>query len=144
MLTQSLKNTAEYKKLLDAVTNGRCPAALFGLPPAGRAQLLCALAEDVQRPFVLLCPGEAEATRFAQDLNTLGLPAGIYPARDFVLRNIEGQSHEYEYRRLQVLGDLVGGRIRVLVRGRNLQLRAMNPTDLVITGEICAVELDGD
>ena len=37
-----------------------------------------------------------------------------------------------------------GGRIRVLVRGRNLQLRAMNPTDLVITGEISAVELDGD
>ena len=129
MLTQSLKNTAEYKKLLDAVTNGRCPAALFGLPPAGRAQLLCALAEDVQRPFVLLCPGEAEATRFAQDLNTLGLPAGIYPARDFVLRNIEGQSHEYEYRRLQVLGDLVGGRIRVLCASAEGALQYTMPRD---------------
>lgn len=114
MLTQSLKATAEYKKLLDAVTGGHCPMALFGLPPAGRAQLLCALAEDVERPFVLLCPGEAEATRFAQDLNMLGMPAGVYPARDFVLRSIEGQNHEYEYRRLQVLGDLVGGRLRVL------------------------------
>ena len=114
MLTQVLKTTAEYKKLLDAVTNGRCPAALFGLPPAGRAQMLCALTEDTARPFVLLCPGEAEATRFAQDLNALGVAAGVYPARDPVLRNIESQNHEYEYRRLQMLGDIVGGRIRVL------------------------------
>ena len=114
MLTQVLKATAEYKKLLDAVQNGRCPAALFGLPPAGRAQMLCALTEDTSRPFVLLCPGEAEATRFAQDLTTLGVAAGVWPARDPVLRNIESQNHEYEYRRLQVLGDIVGGRIRVL------------------------------
>ncbi len=114
MLTQALKTTAEYKKLLEAVRSNRCPAALFGLPPTGRAQMLCALAEDLDRPFVLLCPGEAEATRFAQDLSTLGLPAGVFPARDLVLRNIDSQNHEYEYRRLQVLGDLVGGRIRVL------------------------------
>ena len=114
MLTQALKATAEYKKLLDAVKTGQCPAALFGLPPAGRAQMLCALAEDTDRPFILLCPGEAEATRFAQDLTTLGVAAGVYPARDLVLRNIESQNHEYEYRRLQVLGDIVGGRIRVL------------------------------
>lgn len=114
MLTQSLKATAEYKKLAEAIRTGQCPAALFGLPPTGRAQLMCALAEDIARPFVLLCPGEAEATRFAQDLSALGLKAGVYPSRDFVLRNIESQNHEYEYRRLQVLGDLVGGRIRVL------------------------------
>ncbi len=114
MLTLSLKNTPEYKKLLEALRAGQCPAALFGLPPAGRAQMLAALTEDIARPFILLCPGEAEATRFAQDLQTLGVAAGVYPARDLVLRNIEGQSHEYEYRRLQVLGDLVGGRIRVL------------------------------
>ena len=117
MLTQSIQSTAEYQKLLGAVQGNKCPAALFGLPPAARAQVLSALAADIARPFILLCPGEAEATRFAQDLTALGVSAGVYPARDPVLRNIEGQSHEYEYRRLQVLGDLVGGRIRVLCAG---------------------------
>lgn len=34
-------------------------------------------------------PGEAEATRFAADLNTLGIPAAVFPARDYVLRPIE-------------------------------------------------------
>ena len=50
----------------------------------------------------------------AADLNTLGIPAAVFPARDYVLRPIEDTSREYEYRRLSVLGDLVGGR-----RGRS-------------------------
>lgn len=59
-------------------------------------------------------PGEAEATRFAADLNTLGIPAAVFPARDYVLRPIEGTAREYEYRRLAVLGELVGGRLRAV------------------------------
>lgn len=34
-----------------------------------------------------------------------------------------------------------GGKLVVRVRGRGLELRAMNPTELLITGEISAVEL---
>jgi len=34
-----------------------------------------------------------------------------------------------------------GGRLVVQVRGRGLELRAMNPEELLITGEISAVEL---
>ncbi len=117
MLTHCIKATQEYHKLLTAIQNGQCPTALFGLPPTGRAQMISCLAEDLARPFVLVCPGEAEATRAAQDLTAFGLSAGIWPARDLVLRNIEGHNHEYEYRRLQVLGDIVGGRIRILCAG---------------------------
>ena len=46
------------------------------------------------------------STRFAADLNTLGIPAAVFPARDYVLRPIEGTAREYEYRRLAVLGEL--------------------------------------
>lgn len=34
-----------------------------------------------------------------------------------------------------------GGKLVVRVRGQGLELRAMNPTELLITGEISAVEL---
>jgi len=59
-------------------------------------------------------PGEAEATRFAGDLNALGVAAAVFPARDYVLRPIEGTAREYEYRRLSVLGDIVGGRLQAV------------------------------
>ena len=105
-----LKNTAEYKKLKNHLARTG-PAALFGLPPAGRAQMLALLAADSRRPLLAVTAGEAEATRMAADLNAFGLAAAVFPPRDFLLRPIEGAGREYEYRRLAVLGDLVGGRL---------------------------------
>ncbi|MCO7111090.1 hypothetical protein NIA69_20710 [Gemmiger formicilis] len=73
-----------------------------------------ALAKALDKPLCIVTPGEAEATRFAGDLNALGVAAAVFPARDYVLRPIEGTGREYEYRRLAVLGDLVGGRLQAV------------------------------
>ena len=102
--------TAEYRRLTHAFS-GKGACALFGLPGAGRAQVYAALCRSMGKPLCIVTPGEAEATRFAADLNTLGIAAAVFPARDYVLRPIEGASREYEYRRLAVLGSLVGGRL---------------------------------
>ena len=110
MYRQLMEATSEYKRLAEGI-NTPGPAALFGLPPTGRAQLLAALSRETSRPLCVVTPGEAEATRFAADLNALGLPSAVLPARDLVLRPIEGAGREYEYRRLAVLGDLAGGRL---------------------------------
>ncbi len=114
MLTLSIQNTPEYKRLSAAVQGTPGATALFGLPPAARALVAAALARDTARPLLVITPGEAEATRFAADTATLGIPSAVYPARDFVLRNIEATTREYEYRRLEVLGRLVGGRVQLV------------------------------
>ena len=114
MLTALLKQTPEYKRLLAGMAGAK-PAvvALFGMPPTARAQMLAALCEDTGRSALVVCAGEADATRFAEDAAVFGRRAEVFPARDYVLRPVEGQSHEYEYRRLAVLGNLVGGRTSV-------------------------------
>ena len=114
MLTAPLKQTPEYKRLLAGMAGAK-PAvvALFGMPPTARAQMLAALCEDTGRSALVVCAGEADATRFAEDAAVFGRRAEVFPARDYVLRPVEGQSHEYEYRRLAVLGNLVGGRTSV-------------------------------
>ena len=129
MLTEPLKRTAEYKRLLADVTEGPGVTALFGLPPAARAQVLTALCRDTGRPALLLCAGEAEATRMAADVSAFGLPAEVFCARDFVLRPVEGLNHEYEYRRLSVLGNVVGGRTRVVCAGVEGFLQLTMPRD---------------
>ena len=102
-----LKATPEYQKIAESLrTPG--PAALFGLPPAGRALLYAALQKDLGRLVCIVTPGEAEATHFADDLKALGLTAAVFPPRDFMLRPVEGAGREYEYRRLSVLGALAG------------------------------------
>ena len=83
-----LKSTAEYQKIAESLhTPG--PAALFGLPPAGRALLYAALQKDLDRVLCIVTPGEAEATHFADDLKALGLTAAVFPPRDFMLRPVE-------------------------------------------------------
>ena len=78
-----LKSTAEYQKIAESLhTPG--PAALFGLPPAGRALLYAALQKDLGRLVCIVTPGEAEATHFADDLKALGLTAAVFPPRDFM------------------------------------------------------------
>ena len=98
-----LKNTPEYQKIAAGLASPG-PAALFGLPPAGRALLYASLQKDTGRILCIVTPGEAEATHFADDLKTLGLSAAVFPPRDFMLRPVEGAGREYEYRRLSVLG----------------------------------------
>ena len=113
LFTSRFTQTKEYEKLAHALSEpGAC--ALFGLPGSGRALVYAALCRTLERPLCIVIPGEAEATRFAGDLNTLGIPAAVFPARDYVLRPIEGTAREYEYRRLGVLGDLVGGRLQAV------------------------------
>ena len=113
MIDARFATTTEYKKLRNALS-GKGACALFGLPAIGRAAVYAALARSMDKTLCIVTPGEAEATRFAADLNTFGIPTAVFPMRDYVLRPLESASHEYEYRRLAVLGDLVGGRLRAV------------------------------
>ena len=108
-----LKQTTEYKRLQEGIAAPGA-VALFGMPPVGHAQMLAQLAQDQNKTMLVITSGEAEATRFAQDLEALGVAAAVFPPRDFMLRPIEGAGREYEYRRLAVLGDLVGGRLQAV------------------------------
>ncbi len=134
MLTRALKDTFDYKKLLEAVESSPGVTALFGLPPSARAAVLASLCEDTGRPALVITPGEAEATRFAEDTSTFGIPSAVYPARDFVMRNIEGQSREYEYRRLEVLGRLVGGRVQLVAAPIEAVLQRTLPKEDFVAG----------
>ena len=113
MFNALFTKTDEYAKLAQAL-GGPGACALFGIPGTGRAMVYAALAKALDKPLCIVTPGEAEATRFAGDLNALGVAAAVFPARDYVLRPIEGTGREYEYRRLAVLGDLVGGRLQAV------------------------------
>ena len=123
-----LKATQEYQKIAASFAKPG-PAALFGLPPAGRALLYAALQKDLDRVLCIVTPGEAEATHFADDLKALGLTAAVFPPRDFMLRPVEGAGREYEYRRLSVLGALAGGRLQAVCVPAEALLQYTVPRD---------------
>ncbi len=89
MFNALFTKTEEYAKLAQAL--GDRGLALIGIPGAGRALVYAALSQALDRPLCIVTPGEAEATRFAGDLNALGVAAAVFPARDYVLRPLRVQ-----------------------------------------------------
>ncbi len=114
MIGAALKNSSEYRRLERMAKGAASACALFGMSHAARAAVLAGLCEETGRTALVITAGESEAVRFAADAEALGVSSAVYPQRDFVLRNIEGQSREYEYRRLEVLGRLVSGRVQLV------------------------------
>ena len=112
MFNALFTKTDEYARLAQALGGQGLAPYLAYRGRAGRWSMPRWRALD--KPLCIVTPGEAEATRFAGDLNALGVAAAVFPARDYVLRPIEGTGREYEYRRLAVLGDLVGGRLQAV------------------------------
>lgn len=147
----SLSNAAallpEYKSLFSAVEDARLPAAVTGLSHIHKAHLIHALCEKNGRRAVVIVPDESEAVKLAADLNAMRPGAYVYPARDFTLRNVEGQSREYEHQRLAVLKKMLDGDYSAVVFSTEAALQLtlppeelMNRTMLLKSGEDISIE----
>ena len=70
-LSRALAALPEVRELLLDLDAGRCPAAVSGLSGVHRAQLAAAIRQETQRPLLVVCADESEASRMAADLNAL-------------------------------------------------------------------------
>ena len=74
-----LKSTAEYQKIAESLrTPG--PAALFGLPPAGRALLYAALQKDLDRVLCIVTPRRGRGYPLCRRPQGAGPDRGGVPA----------------------------------------------------------------
>lgn len=114
-LIASAKRIEEYGALLDCVKNTRLPIGMTGLSHIHKAHFAAALNADCGRPVLVITADEAQASRLALDMKTLGCRALLYPARDFAFRSTESQSREYEHRRLSVLDKMLRGEAQAVI-----------------------------
>ena len=119
----------EYKSLFSAVEDARLPAAVTGLSHIHKAHLIHSLCEENHRRAVVIVPDESEAIKLAADLNAMRPGAYVYPARDFTLRSVEGQSREYEHQRLAVLKRMLDGDYTAVVFSTEAALQLTIPPE---------------
>ena len=106
-LTEAIRRTNEFKDLQRAAETGALPAAVTGTASVHKANVICSLCALLGRTALVIAADEAEAQRLKEDMTAMGLPALLYPVRDFSFRDTTGVSHEYERERLQVLSRLM-------------------------------------
>ena len=129
MQYRNLRETNEYKTLSKAMEGSSSTVALFGVPQAGRAHIAAMLCEDVNKPVIVITGSEASSVRFAEDALCFGAKSTALPAREFMLQAIEGQSRAIEYSRLNILGDIVGGRCNMVVASVEAALQLTVPKE---------------
>ena len=114
--SEAIKGLSEYKALSSDIKNRRLPAGALGLAQIHKAHVIGALCEDFKpHTAIIITPDEAQAGKLCRDINAFGCTALLYPAGDISLRPDEIKSHEYEHRRLSVLGKLLDGEPQAIV-----------------------------
>ena len=91
----------------------------------------------------MIVPDESTAIRFAADLNTLlGERVLHFPARDYVLLDVDGASGEFEHQRLGTLSALLRGEARVVVASAESACERTIPKEK-LTASILEIDQDG-
>lgn len=111
-----LEPLQEYQRIKQAITEGKTPISVTGMADAHKSHFIASLAAQMGRRALVVVRDENTAMKMAQDIGVLsGQPAHYYPARDFVLMDVDGASAEYEHQRLKVLSGLLRGQVKTVV-----------------------------
>jgi len=113
--TKVLEGSPEFLEVSACIKSGRLPQGVLGLSHVNKAHYISALCDYFSRKALVVVPDEATATKLAADINAFGTDAVVYPARDFLFRESQGQSHEYEQRRISVLNKMLSKKFTVVV-----------------------------
>lgn len=132
LLKRIANELPSYARLRENLEEGRTPTLLIGPSEVHKAHFLFSLSEDLGEPLLAVTHDEASARRITEDINAMNGGeeiAFLYPARDFVLRQAEVASREYEQIRLGVLARIQSGECRVVVASMEALLQHTLPPD---------------
>lgn len=108
-LIDAMAQLPAVKETVNAIRQNNVPAAIFALPDMARAVFCAYLKKEFKRPIFVLTENEAQATRLAEELQTFGLSAAVFPSRDYQMLPVVGASKEYEHRRISTLYKIKSG-----------------------------------
>lgn len=113
-LTDALLKLEQFKKLNSALKRNVTVAA-SGLSQVHKANIISSLCHLNNVRAFCVASDEQEAQRLCNDLCSMGRKAFVFPAKDFIFRDVSGRSHEYEHQRLNVLLKMLSGDYDVII-----------------------------
>lgn len=139
-----LEQMQEYRQLKTALEQKRTPVAVTGAAASHKTNMIASLVSQLERRALVIVPDESTAIRFAADLSALlGEKAAHFPARDYVLLDVDGASGEFEHQRLGVLSAVLRNEVRVVVSSvesaceRTIPVQKLQESILTIDRDEC-------
>lgn len=114
-LDNVIEKVPEYKVLQKALNGGHCAIAATGLTGVHKAHIINSLPFSKGMGAFVVASDEHEAQVLANDLTSMGKSAYIYPVRDFIYRDVNSKSREYEHQRINVLCKMMENNADVVI-----------------------------
>ncbi len=133
----------EYRQMKEALQQGRVPVSVSGVSASHKTHIIASLTAQLDKPALVIVPDESTAIRFTADLSVLlGERVLHFPARDYVLLDVDGASGEFEHQRLGVLSELLQGTARVVVASAESACERTIPKE-TLKDSILTIDMDG-
>ena len=133
----------EYRQMKEALQQGRVPISVSGASASHKTHIIASLTAQLDKPALVIVPDESTAIRFTADLSVLlGERVLHFPARDYVLLDVDGASGEFEHQRLGVLSELLQGTARVVVASAESACERTIPKE-TLKDSILTIDMDG-
>lgn len=133
----------EYRQMKEALQQGRVPVSVSGASASHKTHIIASLTAQLDKPALVIVPDESTAIRFTADLSVLlGERVLHFPARDYVLLDVDGASGEFEHQRLGVLSELLQGTARVVVASAESACERTIPKE-TLKDSILTIDMDG-
>ncbi|MCM0649012.1 transcription-repair coupling factor [Clostridium swellfunianum] len=112
---QPLKESNEFKEIINAIEKRRYPIGVFGLSESARSYLINGVYDELDKPFLILSHSDVEAKNIYEDLN-LYLPNVFYfPTKEVVFYNIDAISGDLRWERLKVIREMTRKSKKIIV-----------------------------
>lgn len=145
--SETAKRIPEFISLANAIRKTRLPAGVTGLSHIHKAHVIASMCQCLMKKALVVVPDEAQATRLRQDMETFGINALHFPARDFSFRTMETVSREYEHARLKVLDKMLSGDFDAVVVSAEAASQLTVPPSMLMNSSLsveCGEDYDVD
>lgn len=132
-LDKILLKSPTFKSILKVIFDDKNTVGITGLADIHKAHFAHSICKTKDLPALMIVPNEGIAQKMATDLTSMGSRAAVFPARDFNFYNIEGQSTEYEHRRISVLSQILSGQLDIVVATIDAVLQFTVPQNTLST-----------
>ncbi len=126
-----IKNSAEFEGVENSIKKGFLPQGILGLIPVQKAHIVSALTESLEKKALIVVPDDATAVRLCDDLTAFGRNVLHYPARSFSFWTTDGQSYEYEQKRIKALRRMLDGKCDIVVASAEAAISYTVPPEIL-------------
>lgn len=128
-IEQLLSGSPEFQRIKHAVEKHATPVLVTGLSGVHKAHMIVSVTSQLDKRGLVLVHDEANAMRICEDINIMAGDgtAVLFPSREATFLEVEGVSREYEHARLNVLGRLASGDVKIVVASAAAALQHTMP-----------------